>query len=149
MKSNVIGTYKEIQIHGPVEFSKDIERLYISKDELKMGDAKGLLEQVKSFCSNHSLDYELFENETIERLVKHFELIIKSVLKDPNENIEMQSFITPEENQKLLDKLGKFKMGKACIYFKQLDDLDLDILEKLCHATIKFLNENYKCACRT
>lgn len=63
MKSNVIGTYKEIQIHGPVEFSKDIERLYISKDELKMGDAKGLLEQVKSFCSNHSLDYELFENE--------------------------------------------------------------------------------------
>lgn len=54
-----------------------------------------------------------------------------------------------EENQKLLDKLGKFKMGKACIYFKQLDDLDLDILEKLCHATIKFLNENYKCACRT
>jgi|JI6StandDraft_1071083.scaffolds.fasta_scaffold278413_2 hypothetical protein len=65
MKSNVIGAYKEIQIHGPVEFSKDIERLYISKDELKMGDAKGLLEQVKSFCSKHSLDYELFENEKV------------------------------------------------------------------------------------
>ena len=32
MKSNVIGAYKEIQIHGPVEFAKDVSRLYISKD---------------------------------------------------------------------------------------------------------------------
>ena len=31
MLSHVIGTYKEIQIHGPVEFAKDIERVYISK----------------------------------------------------------------------------------------------------------------------
>lgn len=32
MKSHVISAYKEIQIHGPVEFAKDIERVYISKD---------------------------------------------------------------------------------------------------------------------
>lgn len=63
MKSNAIGAYKEIQIHGPVEFSKDIERVYISKNELKMGDAKALLEQVKTFCSKHQIEYELFEND--------------------------------------------------------------------------------------
>ena len=32
--SNMIGTYKEIQVHGPVEFKKDIERVYLSKGEL-------------------------------------------------------------------------------------------------------------------
>lgn len=60
MLSHVIGTYKEIQIHGPVEFAKDIERVYVSKAELKMGDAKALLEQVKTFCSKNNVEYELF-----------------------------------------------------------------------------------------
>ena len=32
MKSTAISAYKEIQIHGPVEFSKDVERVYISKN---------------------------------------------------------------------------------------------------------------------
>lgn len=35
--------------------------MYISKAELKLGDAQALLEQVKTFCSKHSLEYELFE----------------------------------------------------------------------------------------
>jgi hypothetical protein len=38
--------------------------------------------------------------------------------------------------KKLLDKLGQYTMGKACIYFKKLDDLDLVVLEKICKATI-------------
>jgi hypothetical protein len=44
------------------------------------------------------------------------------------------------ENKKLLDKLGKYKMGKACIYFKKLTDLNLDTLEKLSKETIKYIN---------
>jgi len=52
------------------------------------------------------------------------------------------------DNKKLLVDLGKYKMGKACIYFKKLDDLNLDTLEKLCKATIKYINENHECACR-
>lgn len=35
------------------------------------------------------------------------------------------------EDEKLLSQLEKFKMGKACIYFKKLADLNLDALEKL------------------
>jgi hypothetical protein len=38
----------------------------------------------------------------------------------------------------LLNKLGKFKMGKACIYINRLIDIDLDVLKELCKATIKF-----------
>ncbi len=52
------------------------------------------------------------------------------------------------DNKELLAELGKYKMGKACIYFKKLDDLNLIILEKLCIATIKYINENHECACR-
>src|SRR5215204_5664942 len=52
------------------------------------------------------------------------------------------------DNKQLLEKLGKYKMGKACIYFRKLSDLNLSILEKLSKATINFINENHECACR-
>jgi hypothetical protein len=51
------------------------------------------------------------------------------------------------DNKKLLGELGKYKMGKACIYFKKLTDLNLDTLEKLSKATIKYVNERHECAC--
>ncbi len=35
------------------------------------------------------------------------------------------------EQQALLPKLGKHKMGKACLYFKRLADLDSRVLESL------------------
>jgi hypothetical protein len=42
-----------------------------------------------------------------------------------------------QENEDLLNKLGKFKMGKACIYINRLIDIDLNVLKELCIATIK------------
>jgi len=53
-----------------------------------------------------------------------------------------------EENKPLLDDLGKFKMGKACIYIKKLSDINILTLEKLCKATIAYLNEHHECASR-
>ena len=47
------------------------------------------------------------------------------------------------DDKKLLDDLGKYKVGKACIYFKKLADLNLYTLEKLSRSTIKYLNENH------
>src|SRR5690606_3315865 len=35
------------------------------------------------------------------------------------------------QHEHLLQNLGKFKMGKACIYIKKLSDIDLNELEKL------------------
>ena len=52
------------------------------------------------------------------------------------------------ENKTLLEKLGKYKMGKSCIYFKKLADLDLGTLEKLSKETIRYIMENQECACR-
>ena len=47
------------------------------------------------------------------------------------------------DNKALLDKLGKYRMGKSCIYFKKLADLNLAILEKLSKESIKYVNKKY------
>lgn len=54
-------------------------------------------------------------------------------------------FAPGDDNKKLLNELGKYKMGKACIYFKKLSDLTLDILEKLSKETIKYIKEHHEC----
>jgi hypothetical protein len=41
----------------------------------------------------------------------------------------------------LPEKLGKFKHGKGCLYIKQLEDVDLDVLESLITTSIKRLKE--------
>lgn len=41
----------------------------------------------------------------------------------------------------LLKDLGKFKMGKGCIYVNKLSDINLDILKKMMKSTIDFLQE--------
>lgn len=42
------------------------------------------------------------------------------------------------ENERLLKELGKFKMGKSCIWVKKLSDIHIPTLEKLCKASIAF-----------
>lgn len=52
--------------------------------------------------------------------------------------------VVPErDNSVLLAQLGKYKMGKACIYFKKLADLNIDTLEQICRETIQYINEKY------
>jgi hypothetical protein len=41
----------------------------------------------------------------------------------------------------LLEKLGKHKAGKGCLYIKKLDDVDLDVLETLIVNTIAHLKK--------
>ncbi len=53
-----------------------------------------------------------------------------------------------EANKHLLDDFGKFKMGKSCIYIKKLSDINIPVLEKMCKATIEYIEEHHECACR-
>jgi hypothetical protein len=57
-------------------------------------------------------------------------------------------FSPTQENKHLLDDLGKFKIGKACIYVKKLTDINILTLEKLCRTTIAYINEHHECAYR-
>ncbi|MFD2200915.1 DUF1801 domain-containing protein [Shivajiella indica] len=45
--------------------------------------------------------------------------------------------------EELLKDLGKFKMGKACIYVKKLSDINQETLKKLMKTTIDFLQSKY------
>lgn len=48
------------------------------------------------------------------------------------------------EHEHLLKDLGKFKMGKACIYIKKLSDINQEVLKKIMKETIDFLESKYK-----
>jgi hypothetical protein len=51
------------------------------------------------------------------------------------------------ESEALLADLGKFKMGKVCIYVKRLSDLNIETLEKLGKISIAHINKHHECAC--
>jgi hypothetical protein len=48
-----------------------------------------------------------------------------------------------ERQQKLLARLGKHKMGKSCLYFKQLADLDKSVLKELVTQSIAATKQRY------
>ena len=52
-------------------------------------------------------------------------------------------YLGHSEQEEMLKNLGKFKMGKACIYVKKLSDIDLEVLKKLMGSTIEFLQKKY------
>lgn len=50
-------------------------------------------------------------------------------------------------NEHLLEGLGKFKMGKACIYAKKLSDLNLGVMERLCLASLDYVKTRHGLRC--
>lgn len=57
--------------------------------------------------------------------------------------ISLYVYTGSAQHEHLLNDLGKFKMGKACIYVKKLSDINQDALRKIMKATIDFLEEKY------
>jgi hypothetical protein len=54
-------------------------------------------------------------------------------------------YLLPEgkEQKVLLSKLGKHKMGKSCLYFRQLADLDTSVLKQLVINSIEHVRRLY------
>jgi hypothetical protein len=48
-----------------------------------------------------------------------------------------------DEGSVLLEKLGKHKAGKGCLYIKKLDDIDTAVLEKLVKKSVDYLKKKY------
>lgn len=48
-----------------------------------------------------------------------------------------------ESREKLLQKLGKHRTGKVCVYFKRLSDIDVVVLEKLVKASVAAMRKRY------
>ena len=49
-----------------------------------------------------------------------------------------------EKREELLKKFGKHKTGKACVYIKKLEDVDIEILKKMITNSIKHYKGKYK-----
>jgi len=58
--------------------------------------------------------------------------------------ISLYVYTGAKEHEYLLEGLGKFKMGKACIYIKKLSDIDQNVLKKLLKETIDYLQTKYR-----
>ena len=58
--------------------------------------------------------------------------------------ISLYVYTGTKEHEYLLEGLGKFKMGKACIYIKKLSDIDQEALKRLMKETIAFLRSRYR-----
>ncbi|MCB0522377.1 MAG: DUF1801 domain-containing protein [Lewinellaceae bacterium] len=43
----------------------------------------------------------------------------------------------------LMQKLGKYKTGKSCLYLKRLEDVDLEVLKQLIGESVKYMMEKY------
>lgn len=62
--------------------------------------------------------------------------------------ISLYVYSDTERSKLLLDDLGKFKMGKACIYVKKLSDINIKALQELSIESINYINEHHECSCR-
>lgn len=58
--------------------------------------------------------------------------------------ISLYIYTGAKEQEYLLKDLGKFKMGKACIYVKKISDINQDVLKKLMKETIDYLQTKYR-----
>ncbi len=58
--------------------------------------------------------------------------------------ISLYVYTGAREHEYLLEGLGKYKMGKACIYIRKLSDINPDAVKKLMKVTIDFLQSKYK-----
>jgi len=50
-----------------------------------------------------------------------------------------------ENNQDLLESLGKHRTGKSCLYINKLNDIDLVILKKIIKASVEVMKEKHDC----
>ena len=57
--------------------------------------------------------------------------------------ISLYVYTGTKEHEYLLKDLGKFTMGKACIYVKKLSDINQDALKRLMKVSIDYLQKKY------
>ncbi|MFT2008381.1 DUF1801 domain-containing protein [Pontibacter sp. 13R65] len=59
------------------------------------------------------------------------------------QNISLYLVPGLEEQDELLQALGKHKAGKGCLYIKKIEDINISILEKLVRNSVEILKARY------
>jgi len=57
----------------------------------------------------------------------------------------MAGYVSAENPQyeEILQKLGKYKLGKGCLYINKLEDINADLLKELIVISVNFLKNKY------
>lgn len=55
---------------------------------------------------------------------------------------DLTLYLTPGlgRNQSILERLGRYRTGKSCLYLKRLSDIDLDVLRELVETSVRQVN---------
>lgn len=48
-----------------------------------------------------------------------------------------------DDSKAILERLGKHKLGKSCLYINKLDDVDMEVLKELISASLSWMDEHY------
>lgn len=62
-----------------------------------------------------------------------------------SKNITLYIMLGFERYQDLLQKLGKHKIAKSCLYINKLADIDLDVLKELIKVSYEDMTKAYPC----
>lgn len=57
--------------------------------------------------------------------------------------ISLYVYLSEENREELLSKLGKHKAAKGCIYVKKLGDIDVEVLKKMVLVSVEYLQKLY------
>lgn len=58
-------------------------------------------------------------------------------------NVSLYFAAGDPDREALLNKFGKHKSGKACVYINKMDDIDEDVLRELIRQSVEFLQKTY------
>ena len=59
------------------------------------------------------------------------------------QNLTLYIFGGFDEHGELLKKLGKYSLGKGCLYIKKLEDVDTKVLKELVTRSVKKMAKTY------
>jgi len=59
------------------------------------------------------------------------------------QNISIYIMTGFERHDELVQKLGKYKVGKSCLYVKKLDDIDIEVLKELVSSSYQLMTKKY------
>lgn len=62
------------------------------------------------------------------------------------QNLSIYIMLGFSNYQDLMEKLGKYKTGRSCLYINKLEDIDTKVLKKLLIQSVNDMKKNYPCS---
>jgi hypothetical protein len=59
------------------------------------------------------------------------------------QNITLYMYLGFDAHRELMEKLGKYKAAKSCLYIKKLEDVDLAVLRELVQRSVAQIQQTY------